>query len=465
MFFLKFDTMSIDYQKLVSRQQEFFNTGTTRSTKYRRQQLKRLKSILREHEESMNHAIYNDFQKSAFDTFTNELALVYLDIDEAIANLSDWSRRKKVSTNWLNFPARSYIYPEPLGACLVIGAWNYPFQLSFAPVVAAIAAGNTVVLKPSEVPSETSQLIAKMINDNFDEHYFRVVEGGVEETTALLDCQWNKIFFTGSVPVGRIVYQAAAKNLVPVTLELGGKSPAFVTKGCNLDVAVRRIVWGKFLNAGQTCIAPDYILVDQSIREKFIKKLIARIEEMDFSLKNENYVQIINEKNIQRLEKLLDHDKICYGGNVDHEQRYFQPTVMDNVSFEDEVMQDEIFGPILPVLSYENLDSAIHSVRSLPRPLSCYVFTNKKQIKERIISEISFGGGAINDTIMHITNSNLPFGGVGNSGIGNYHGKAGFDAFTHFKSILDKPTWFDPSMKYPPYTKKKQKWVRWLLGI
>tara|TARA_B100000508_G_scaffold137355_2_gene131731 strand:+ start:10696 stop:12072 length:1377 start_codon:yes stop_codon:yes gene_type:complete len=457
--------MAADYSTLVKDQKEYFNSGSTRSTKFRKKNLKKLKGILKQNEKRMESAIYSDFKKSSFDTFTNELALVYLDIDEAISKLDSWSDRKRVSTNLLNFPGRSYIYPEPLGSSLIIGAWNYPFQLSFAPVVAAIAAGNTVVLKPSEVPSATSTLMKEMVNENFESHYFHVVEGGVEETTQLLSCKWNKIFFTGSVPVGKIVYQAAAKNLIPVTLELGGKSPAFITKGANLDVAARRIVWGKFLNAGQTCIAPDYLMIDAEVKDKFLKILIDRIKEMDFSFENENYVQIINEKNMDRLEKLIDEDKVVYGGKMNRENRYFQPTVMDNVSFDDKVMQDEIFGPILPVLTFESLDVAINQVRALPRPLSCYVFTKKRSIKEKVIKELSFGGGAINDTIMHISNSNLPFGGVGSSGIGSYHGKAGFGAFTHYKSVLDKPTWFDPNVKYPPYTKLKKKLVRWLLGF
>jgi aldehyde dehydrogenase (NAD+) len=246
---------------------------------------------------------------------------------------------------------------------------------------------------------------------------------------------------------------------------LGGKSPAIVTKKSNLDLAVRRIVWGKFLNAGQTCIAPDYIMIDDEIKDEFIRKLVERIEEMDYSIENENYVQIINEKNIDRLNGLLDEDKIIYGGKVDRQKRYFSPTVMKDVTFEDKVMQDEIFGPILPVISYKHLSDALLEMKKLPKPLSCYVFTSENATKNRIIREMSFGGGAVNDTIMHITNSKLPFGGVGSSGIGNYHGVSGFDAFTHYKSVLDKATWFDPDFKYPPYTEKKIKWLRWLLRI
>lgn len=454
-----------NFEEIVKSQKEYFQSQVTKPIRFRITQLKRLKEVLRSNESSMMDAIYSDFKKSRFDTFTNELALLYLDIDEAIKKLPRWSKRKRVSTNLINFPAKSYIQPEPLGTSLIIGAWNYPFQLSFAPVIAAIAAGSTIVLKPSEVPSATSSIIAKLVNDNFEENYFRVVEGGVEETTNLLKQKWDKIFFTGSVPVGKIVYKAAAENLIPVTLELGGKSPAIVTKNSNLDLAVRRIVWGKFLNAGQTCIAPDYVVVEEDVKEAFLSKLIDRIEEMDYSFENENYVQIINDKNLDRLSGLLDKENIYFGGEIDRESRYFSPTIINDVSFDDKIMQDEIFGPILPIISYSNLEDAIVEIKKLPKPLSCYLFTKDSGIKQRVIRELSFGGGAINDTIMHLTNSKLPFGGVGSSGIGNYHGQAGFDAFTHYKSVLDKGTWFDPDFKYPPYSDKKIKWLRWILRI
>lgn len=460
MIFLSMENTSLD--QLIKDQNTFFNTNSTKEVGFRVQQLKNLKKAIKEQETALNEAIYTDFKKSTFDTFTTELALLYSDIEEAVSKVQKWSKRKRVKTNLLNFPSKSYIYPEPLGTCLVIGAWNYPIQLSFAPVIAAIAAGNTVVLKPSEIPSKTSKVIAQIVNDNFKASFFHVVEGGVETTTQLLDLKWDKIFFTGSVNVGRIVYKAAAQYLTPVTLELGGKSPAIVTKSCNLDVTVNRIVWGKFLNAGQTCIAPDYVMVEESIKDEFLEKLKCRILEMKYAFENDNYVQIINEKNYQRLESLLD-DKIFYAGAFDKAKRYFPPVVMNNVSFDDKVMQDEIFGPILPVISYHKLSQAINSIKKLPKPLSCYVFTGEKSVKTRIIDEISFGGGAVNDAVMHIANSHLPFGGVGNSGIGNYHGKAGFDAFSHMKSVLDKATWLDPSVKYPPYTKKKLKIIRWMM--
>lgn len=449
--------------EIIERQRIFFNSNVTKEINFRIHALKKLKSVLLAYEKKVSQSVFNDFKKSEFDVFTNELALVYLDIDEAISKIQKWSKRKRVRTNLLNFPGKSYIYPEPLGVCLVIGAWNYPIQLSFAPVVAAIAAGNVVLLKPSEVPSETSKIIAEIVNSNFDSSFFHVVEGGVATTTTLLKQKWDKIFFTGSVKVGKIVYQAAAKHLTPVTLELGGKSPVFVAKNCNLDVAVKRIVWGKFLNAGQTCIAPDYILVEASIQAEFLEKLKQRVIEMDFNLENENYVQIINNQNYERLKQIINQDKVYYSGDFDVDQRYFPPVLMQNVDFSDKIMEEEIFGPVLPVIPYTDLNWAIHQVKKLPRPLSCYVFSNDSAYKTRIIDEVSFGGGAINDTIMHITNSRLPFGGVGNSGIGSYHGKAGFDTFSHFKSILDKPTWFDPRFKYPPYSSKKKKMIRWLL--
>lgn len=452
-------------KEIIQSQNVYFNTNTTKDVNFRVKQLKKLKGVLEENEEKINKAIYSDFKKSVFDTFTSELAILYSDIDEAIKKVRRWSKRKRVGTNLLNFPGRSYIYPEPLGTCLVIGAWNYPYQLSFAPVIAAIAAGNTVVLKPSEIPSKTSRLIAEMVNFNFEEQYFHVIEGGVETTTALLNLKWDKIFFTGSTKVGKIVYQAAAEHLTPVTLELGGKSPAFVSKDCDLDLAVNRIVWGKFLNAGQTCIAPDYVLVDPTIKDVFLEKLKNRILKMDFSYQNENYVQIIDEKNYERLMNMIDKDKIYYSGEYDVASRYFPPVILKGVCFSDQVMEEEIFGPILPVIPYENLTWAIDEVKKRPKPLSCYVFSNDKAYKKRIINEISFGGGAINDAVMHISNSNLPFGGVGNSGMGSYHGKAGFDSFSHQKGVLSKATWFDPSLKYSPYTNKKLKIVRWLMGV
>lgn len=449
---------------LIDSQKQFLNTGTTRDIDFRISMLKMLRSILRKNESILNEAIFKDFGKSEFDTFSSELGIVYHDIDEAIKKVRGWAARKRVSTNMVNFPAKSYIIPEPLGVSLIIGAWNYPYQLSLAPCVAAIAAGCTVILKPSELPSHTSGVMAKLINDNFASEFFTVVEGGIDETTELLKQKFDKIFFTGSVPVGRIVYKAAAENLTPVTLELGGKSPAFITENCNMKIAVKRLIWAKFLNAGQTCIAPDYILVHSSVKDKFIKAAGDEIKKSEYSVKNGNYVKIINDKNFDRVINLIEEDKIIHGGNFNKKERTIEPTIMSDVTFDDKIMQDEIFGPILPVIEYTDIDKAINEVVARPKPLSCYVFTNDKKIKEKILSRISFGGGAVNDSIMHIANSNLPFGGVGNSGIGSYHAENGFKAFTHYKSILDKPTWIEPNIKYHPHTKTKYWLIRKLMG-
>lgn len=455
--------MDLDYSLIVSQQRTFFNSNATKPVAFRIQQLKKLKSTLQMNEQALMEAIDLDFKKSEFDTYTNELMLVYGDINEAIRKIKKWAKRKRTHTNLINFPAKSYIIPEPLGVSLVIGAWNYPYQLSFAPMVAAIAAGCTVILKPSELPSATSNIMAKIITETFPQEYIAVIEGGVPETSALLEQKFDKIFFTGSVPVGRIVYQAAAKHMTPVTLELGGKSPAFVTESCNIKMSVRRLVWAKFLNAGQTCIAPDYVLVHQSVKEAFLNALVEEIRQSDFRIENGNYVQIINERNVDRLAAMLDPGAIYFGGTYKRDTRYFEPTVLINSSFDDKVMQEEIFGPILPVIEYNDLSEIIQKVKERPKPLSCYIFTSDSHIKQRILNEISFGGGAVNDAIMHVSNSHLPFGGVGDSGIGSYHGIAGFNAFSHYKSMLDKPTWFELNLKYSPHSLKKLNFIKKVL--
>ncbi len=449
--------------EIVLAQKAFFNSNKTKDIDFRIAQLKKLKRVLQENEERMEKAIFEDFSKSAFDNYSTELALLYLEIDDAVKKVRKWAARKRVATNIVNFPARSYMIPEPLGVTLVIGAWNYPYQLSFAPAIAAIAAGNTVILKPSELPANTSKLMAEMVNSNFAPEFFKVVEGGVTETQQLLEQRFDKIFFTGSVGVGRIVYQAAAKHLTPVTLELGGKSPAFILDDTNLEVYVKRLVWAKFVNAGQTCIAPDYIVVKREIKDKFLQMVIAEIKKEQFAIENHNYVQIINERNIQRLSKYIDKNKVVQGGNYDIQTRIFEPTVMDNVSFSDAVMQEEIFGPILPVITFDDINEAIAEVKRREKPLSCYVFTSNKALKDKILHEVSFGGGCVNDAIMHISNSHLPFGGVGESGIGSYHGEYGFKTFSHFKSILEKSAWFEPDLKYFPHSETKFKWMKRIL--
>nr|WP_294858633.1 aldehyde dehydrogenase [uncultured Fluviicola sp.] len=452
-------------KEILEKQRTFFNSNQTKDLNFRIKQLKWLKTLLLSNQTRLNEAIYADFGKSPFETFTNEFGLVYLDIDEACRKLKKWAKWKRVRTNWVNFPAKSYIIPEPLGVSLVIGAWNYPYQLSLAPAVAAVAAGNTVILKPSELPSNTSRILAELINTNFDPGFFRVVEGGIEETTELLEQRFDKIFFTGSPNIGRIVYEAAAKHLTPVTLELGGKSPAIFTEGANLKMGIKRLIWAKFLNSGQTCIAPDYVLLPKTIKDEFLRLAKEEIEAAAYSLENGNYIRIINDKNVQRLACLMDPDKVYSGGKIDHEKRIIEPTLIHNVTFEDAIMQEEIFGPLLPILTYDSMDEAIREIKKREKPLSCYLFTNNSTLKNRLLNELSFGGGAVNDAIMHISNSRLPFGGVGNSGTGSYHGEAGFRTFSHYKSILEKATWFETKLKYSPYSEGKLQWIKRLMGI
>lgn len=442
-------------KEIVDRQKAYFKTHSTRSIGFRIKQLKKLKHLLKENETRLHEAIYNDFKKSAFENQATELALIYQEIDQAVSKVRNWSRKKRVPTNLVNFPARSYIVPEPLGVSLVIGAWNYPYLLSLAPLVSAIAAGNTVVLKPSEMPAGTSKVMSDLINANFEPGFITVVEGGIPETTELLKQKFDNIFFTGSVPVGKIVYKAAAENLIPVTLELGGKSPAFITQSAQLKMTVKRLVWSKFLNAGQTCIAPDYVLVHKAVKDNFLELLKKEIVSSNYDFEHGNYTQIINERNFQRLTSLIDREKIYIGGNYNQENRFIQPTVLTDIGFDDRVMQDEIFGPILPVIEYDDLDEAIGWVTGLPKPLACYVFTSKNKTRDKILNDISFGAGCVNDAVMHISNPNLPYGGVGDSGLGSYHGEQGFKAFTHYKSILEKPTWFELNLKYFPHTKGK----------
>jgi len=455
----------MNYTDIIQKQYDFFNSNQTKSISFRIGQLKKLKEIITSEESSFYDAIYSDFKKSKADTYSTELSFVYDEIDLAIKNLPSWAKHKRVRPNPLTLPSNSYLVPEPLGTCLVIGAWNYPYNISLVPLIAAMTAGNTVILKPSEIPSATSALMARLINDNFPAEYMYVVEGGIPETTALLEERFDKIFFTGSTAVGRIVYEAAAKHLTPVTLEMGGKSPAIVTKDTNLKGAAKRIVFGKFLNSGQTCIAPDYVVVDEKVKEEFLQYLKAYIEKFDYSFVNGNYVQIINERNFHRLSGLIDQQKIYFGGGRDLASRYIGPTILTDVSFDDPVMKEEIFGPILPVLSYSNLDQAIAGIKSKPKPLSCYLFTHDLAVKQKVLNEISFGGGAINHTLLHFANANLPFGGVGHSGMGSYHGRAGFDTFSHYKSVFEKPFWLEPNLVYPPNTPTKINWLRWLTRL
>ena len=453
----------MNYADILQKQKVFFNTHQTKALDFRKEQLLKLKKIVKANETMLYEAIYKDFDKSEFETFGTEISFIYKDIDYYVKNLKSLSQPKKVLTNLVNQIGSSKIVLEPLGNCLVIGAWNYPYQLTLTPVIAAIAAGNTCFIKPSELPENTMKAMAKIINKNFDAHFLYVVEGGVEETTEILKLRFDKIFFTGSPKVGKIVYKAAAEHLTPVTLELGGKSPAFVTEHADLEVAAKRIVWGKFINAGQTCVAPDYLYVQESIKPKFMEILIDEIKKRNYHVGAEHYCQIINERNFDRLEKMIDPSKTVFGGETNKEKRYIAPTLMDHITWEDAVMQEEIFGPILPILTYKNFKEAVQIVNSGEKPLSAYLFSNNNQ-EQKIFNELlSFGGGCINDTLMHLSNDRLPFGGVGNSGIGNYHGKYGFEAFSHAKAVLKKSIYLEPELKYPPYNEVKLKILKKLL--
>ena len=453
----------MDFQNILSDQRNLFNSQKTKNLKFRKMYLEKLKEVLLKNEELLYDSIYKDFGKSKFDTFTTEISFVLKDIDYFLKNLNSLAKPKKVRTNLANQLGSSKIYPEPLGCTLVIGAWNYPYQLSLSPVVAALAAGNTCILKPSEIAENTMKAMAKIINENFPKDYFYVAEGGIEETTEILKLKFDKIFFTGSPKVGQIIYEAAAQHLTPVTLELGGKSPAIVTSSANFEVAAKRIVWGKFLNAGQTCVAPDYILVDEKVKDSFLDSLQSYIQKFNYHSESENYTQIINQRNFDRLVNLIDQEKVYFGGKTDAAKRYIEPTIMHDVTWNDKVMQEEIFGPILPVLTFKNFNEALLQIAAYEKPLSAYLFSDNSEEKEEFTTKISFGGGCINDVVMHLSNDYLPFGGVGNSGIGNYHGKYGFDAFSHQKAVLDRATWGEPDLKYPPYNDKKLNWIKKLL--
>ena len=453
----------MNYADILQQQKTFFNSHATKDLDFRKAQLQKLKKVVKSNEKLLYDAIYQDFGKSEFETFGTEISFIYKDIDYYLKNLKSFAKPKNVLTNIVNQMGSSKIVFEPLGNCLVIGAWNYPYQLTLTPVIAAIAAGNTCMIKPSELPENTMKAMAKLINENFDPQFLYVVEGGVEETTAILKLRFDKIFFTGSPRVGKIVYKAAAEHLTPVTLELGGKSPAFVTEKADLQIAAKRIVWGKFINAGQTCVAPDYLYVAENIKAKFLKVLIEEIKKRNYTDNVDHYCKIINERNFDRLEKMIDREKVVFGGETNREKRYISPTVLDHVTWEDAVMQEEIFGPILPILTYKNLETAMQTVVEGEKPLSAYLFSNDAKEQELFTEKLSFGGGCINDTLMHLSNDRLPFGGVGNSGIGNYHGKFGFEAFSHQKAILKKSNYLEPELKYPPYSDAKLNILKKLL--
>lgn len=429
---------------------------TIPSVSERKEVLKKLLKNIIIHEEEILDALHKDFRKPRFESVISETAYIITDLKNTIKNLDSWAKPKKVLPSLLNFPSSDYIYSEPYGRVLIIGPWNYPFQLAISPLVAAIAAGNSVTLKPSELTPYTSALVSKIIRETFDVRQALVVTGDHTIAQDLLQKRWDYIFFTGSVAVGKIVAKAAAENLTPVTLELGGKNPCIIDETANLPLAAKRIVWGKFFNGGQTCIAPDYLLVHYRIKKKLIQHIIEEIEKAlgQNPEESEDLARIINLKNWRRQISLIENQNIIYGGQHNEETLYLAPTLVDEPFLESALMQEEIFGPILPIRSYEYNDDIAKTVNSYEKPLSLYLFSENKAFINEVLEKYTFGGGCVNDTLIHFANKRLPFGGVGHSGIGAYHGKLGFDTFSHKKSVIKKPNWIDIPLRYAPYNGK-----------
>jgi aldehyde dehydrogenase (NAD+) len=451
-------------ESIVKKQKTYFKSGATKSVEFRIHQLKTLKKLLTEHEAELVSAVYSDFKKPEFETYATELGILHDEITFAIKNLKKWAKPRRVSGAMINFPSTNYTLAEPYGCVLIIAPWNYPIQLALLPLVGALAAGNTVVIKPSEITEHTSSALKKIIEKWFKEEYIAVMEGGAEVNQQLLAQNFNYIFFTGSTRVGQIVMQAAAKNLTPVTLELGGKSPCIVDETADLKVAARRIAWGKLLNAGQTCVAPDYLLVQANIKQAFLKHFKAAVQRFygDNPQESPDYPRIVNQQHFNRLAALLNDGTVFHGGQTDAEERYIEPTVLIDVLPDSQIMQEEIFGPILPVFTFDDIPQALRMVEKYPKPLSFYIFTNNHEMEEKFIRSCSFGGGVVNDVVTHLGNHHLPFGGVGASGMGSYHGKHSFDTFSHIKSIMKKSFWLDIPFRYAPY-KGKLKWIKKIL--
>lgn len=441
----------------------FFKTHKTKDIKFRKQQLKQLSKSIKNHEKELLEALKEDLGKSPVEAYATEIGILLKSIKMARKELKNWSKTKQVDTPLFMFPSKSYIKPEPYGTVLIIGPFNYPVQLVFEPLIGAIAAGNTAIVKPSELTPHVANVISNIIESTFAPEYISTVEGGIEETQALINLPFDYMFFTGSEKVGQVVYEAASKNLVPVTLELGGKSPVIVDETANIKVASDRISFGKFTNAGQTCVAPDYILVNRKVKNELIEALKQSIGEFygkDVQ-KSPDFGRIVNEKHFNRLSELLavHQNEISFGGKTDASERYIEPTILEGINPSHKIMQEEIFGPLLPIITYDDFDEALDIIQSKSKPLSLYLFSEDENATHRVLNELSFGGGAINDTLMHLANPNLPFGGVGASGIGQYHGKYSFDTFSHKKSYIFKSTRLDSSIIYPPY-KGKFKYIK-----
>ena len=451
-----------EIRDIVARQKTYFSSGITLPVEFRISALRRLQDAIRRRESEIMDALQADLGKSASESYMCEVGIVLSEISFMLKHVRSYARENRVRTPLAQYVSRSYVKPSPYGVVLIMSPWNYPFMLTLDPLVDALAAGNTAVIKPSAYSPRTSAVLQSLIAECFEPDYVAVITGGRAENQHLLGESFDYMFFTGSPAVGKEVMRHAAENLTPVTLELGGKSPCVVTKSAKLKLAARRIVFGKFLNCGQTCVAPDYIYCDAAIKEELVRELI-RETKRQYSIRalaNPDYGKIINEKHFRRICGLIDPDKVVYGGGSDSETLRIEPTILTDVTWDDAVMQEEIFGPVLPILTYDELDDALEIINSRPHPLAFYLFTEDKAEIRYVTDVCSFGGGCINDTIIHLATSNMGFGGVGNSGMGSYHGKAGFDTFSHKKSIVDKKTWLDLPMRYQPYTDFYNKMIR-----
>ena len=440
---------------LVSEQRAFFESGKTLCVCYRKEALKKLYAAIVSREQVLTDALQKDLGKSDFESYMCEIGLVLDEITYMLKHVDSFAKEKRVRTPLSQFASRSYVKPSPYGVALIMSPWNYPFLLTLDPLVDALAAGNTAIVKPGAYAPATAQAIKELLESTFSREYVAVVTGGRAENACLLDQNFDYIFFTGSKGVGKEVMRKAAEHLTPVTLELGGKSPCIVDESANLALAAKRIAFGKYLNCGQTCVAPDYVLCHTSVRDRFVDFLKAEISRQygKEPLQNTDYGRIINQKHFERIFSLIDEKKVVHGGGANFDTLQIEPTVMNNVTWEDAVMGEEIFGPVLPILTFDSIDEVIKTVHSHDRPLALYIFSSNKKNIRRVTSKCSFGGGCINDVIIHLATANMGFGGVGESGMGSYHGKAGFDTFSHKKSIVDKKTWIDLPMRYQPYNR------------
>ena len=446
----------LEISELYNIQDKHIKSHSKLSVSERIHYLVKLKKIIQSRENEIYNALKSDLNKPKFESYATEIGFLLNEISLFIKNLEKWAEPESIPSSIINFPSKDYIYKEPYGKVLIISPWNYPFQLSLLPAMSAFACGNNVILKPSEHTPATSNLVKSIVSAVFPANIFSVIEGDAEVASELLKLKWDYIFFTGSVRIGKIVAKAAADNLTPTTLELGGKSPAIIDDSLDVKLVSKRIVWGKFLNSGQTCVAPDYLIVHESIKDLLIKELINSILEAfgKFTDKINNYSSIVNENNFDRLVKLINESKVIFGGHHERKTKFIYPTLVDTPNPEDNIMIDEIFGPILPILTFNCQDDIDKIINKNPNPLALYVFTKSKEFEEKIITRYKFGGGAVNDTIVHLANPKLPFGGIGNSGYGSYHGKYSFELFTHNKSIVKRRTWFDNKLRYAPYAKK-----------